>query len=166
MTGDEHDEIGHITEHPIIRSKMHAKRMRKLEAIEKEIPFEKKINIFGFSDADVVVVSWGSTKGAILDAIEPLRQIGIKIRFLQIKVLFPFPKSEVKEVFDKARKIVVVENNYSSQLGSLLKENMLREPDHSILKWTGRPISRTEIISGVDKVLSEKLKRLELTYGE
>lgn len=165
MTGDEHNELGHITEDPQIRSQMHAKRMRKLALINKEVPFTKKANIFGFQDADILIVSWGSTKGPILDAIEPLKKLGIKVRFLQLKMLAPFPVTEVKGIVDKAKKIIVIENNYSSQLSSLLKEHTFREPDHYLLKWTGRPISRTEVINGVDKVLTDNIKRLELQYG-
>lgn len=165
MTGDEHDEIGHITEDPEIRSKMHAKRMKKLELIDKEVSYDKKVNVFGFPDADVLIISWGSTKGPIVDAIEPLKKLGIKVRFLQLRILVPFPKNEVQEILNKAKKVIVAENNYSAQLSSLLKEHNFREPDHYLLKWTGRPISRTEIISGVEKVLSENIKRLELRYG-
>ncbi len=165
LTGDEHDEIGHITEDPKIRSMMHAKRMKKLDLIEKEIPYENKLSLYGFNDAEIIILSWGSTKGAILDAIEPLKQSGIKVKFLQIRILHPFPKNEVKEIMDKAKKIIVVENNYTSQLKSLIKENMLVKPDHYLLKWTGRPISRTEIIHGVEKVVTEKIERLELKYG-
>ncbi|MFN7181909.1 MAG: transketolase C-terminal domain-containing protein, partial [Planctomycetota bacterium] len=165
MTGDEHDELGHITEDPQIRSKMHAKRMKKLELIEKEVICEKKIKVFGFEDAETLIISWGCTKGPILDAIEPLKQLGIKIKFLQIKMLFPFPKQEVRKIVNEAKKIIVVENNYTSQLASLIKEHVLREPEHYLLKWTGRPISRTEIICGVEKVLTEKISKLELKYG-
>ncbi len=165
MTGDEHDEIGHITENPEIRSKMHAKRMKKLELIDKEVPYEKKINVFGFSDAEILIISWGSTKGPIIDAIEPLKKLGIKVKFLQVRLLMPFPKKEVQEILNKAKKVIIAENNYTSQLSSLIKEHNFREPDHYLLKWTGRPISRTEVITGVEKVLSKNIKRLELTYG-
>lgn len=165
MTGDEHNEVGHITEDPEIRSKMHAKRMKKLDLINKEVPIEKKLNILGFSDADILVASWGSTKGSIVDAIEPLSKLGIKIKFLQLKMLFPFPKNEVQPLINEAKKIIVIENNYSSQLSSLLKEHTFREPDHYLLKWTGRAISRTEVINGVEKVIEENIKRLELKYG-
>ena len=73
-TGDEHDEKGHITEDPTNSDMMMEKRMRKLELAAKEIPIEDKLVFHGPDDAPVTVVSWGSTKGAILDAIDALKE--------------------------------------------------------------------------------------------
>lgn len=165
LSGDEHDELGHVTENSAKRSAMHAKRMNKLKLIDEQLPLLKKLSVFGEEDAACVVLSWGTTKGAIIEAIEPLKNKGIKIKFIQIKLLHPFPKNEVENLTKKAEKIIVVECNFTSQLGALLKESTGRGADHYLLKWTGRPISRTEIINGVEKVLKENIKRLELTSG-
>ncbi len=165
LTGDEHDEIGHVTEEPNLRSRMHAKRMNKLRLIDKEIPKEKKFSVFGYNDASNLILAWGTTKGAIVDAIEPLRQKGIKIKFVQIKMLCPFPKNEILEILKDSLKVILIENNFTSQLGSLLQEFTGRKPDHYLLKWTGRPISRTEIIEGVEKVLRDNILCLELKSG-
>ena len=58
-TGDEHNERGNINEEPIIRRKMMDKRMGKLDLIDKEVPLEMKVNIFGDKDSENIVVSWG-----------------------------------------------------------------------------------------------------------
>ncbi|MFN7182199.1 MAG: transketolase C-terminal domain-containing protein, partial [Planctomycetota bacterium] len=154
-----------VTEEPEMRSKMHAKRMNKLALIDKEIPREKKVSVFGDTDARTVIVGWGTTKGAIVEAIEPLKEKGIKIKFVQIKLLHPFPKNEIMELTDGIKKIIVIESNITGQLASLLREATGKEADHYILKWTGRPISRTEVIEGVEKVIKENIVRLELKYG-
>jgi 2-oxoglutarate ferredoxin oxidoreductase subunit alpha len=97
-TGDEHTEEGHITEDPDIRVKMVTKRMTKLELALSEIKLADKISQFdiGDSSGEITIVSWGSTKGAILDALDMLAKQGKKIRFLQIRLLHPFPVKELQ----------------------------------------------------------------------
>ena len=90
-TGDEHDEFGHITENSENRIRMMQKRMRKLELANELIPEEKKANFFGPPQADVTLVGWGSTKGAILDAMQDLEADGVRCNFLQIRYMSPFP---------------------------------------------------------------------------
>src|SRR6185503_10459425 len=65
-TGDEHTEEGHITEDPELRVQMMDKRMDKLGVALREIPDGDKAVAYG--SGDVAIISWGSTKGAILDA--------------------------------------------------------------------------------------------------
>src|SRR3990172_4474416 len=90
-TGDEHDELGHITEDPALRNLMMEKREAKLELAAKEIPDEVKLAYIGPEDAETVLVSWGSTKGAILDALDRLAAEGERVGYLHIRLLNPFP---------------------------------------------------------------------------
>src|SRR3990170_2845966 len=108
-TGDEHDERGHITEDPVVRMLMMEKRMGKLDLAAKEIPPEDQYAFHGDKDAETLVVSWGSTKGAILDAMEVLRAAGRKIGFLQLRLLHPFPSEAVAKVLRGRKAIVDVE---------------------------------------------------------
>ena len=62
-TGDEHNELGHVTEEPDMRTRMLEKRMKKLETADKEIPIDERVNFFGNKDAPVTIVSWGLAKG-------------------------------------------------------------------------------------------------------
>lgn len=69
-TGDEHDEEGHISEDPNNRTTMMNKRMGKLKMALDEIDEEDKAILYGAKDPNaLIVISWGSTKGAILDAL-------------------------------------------------------------------------------------------------
>ena len=79
--GDEHNEMGNINEEPFNRSAMMEKRMKKLDLVEKEVPLEMKVNFFGDKDSENIVVSWGSPKGAILEALDWLKDEGLKRRF-------------------------------------------------------------------------------------
>jgi len=164
-TGDEHQENGHITEDPEIRKVMMEKRMGKLEVALKEIPDEEKAARYG-EDSDMTIISWGSTKGAILDAMEILASEGVKINFVQVKLLNPFPDDYIASLLDKTRLLIDIEMNYSAQLAKLIRENVKRDPDYFIVKYNGRPMSSSEVYSAIRKVIDGKAKRREvLTHG-
>jgi 2-oxoglutarate ferredoxin oxidoreductase subunit alpha len=165
-TGDEHNEVGHISEEPVNRVKMVEKRMKKLELIEKEVPVEEKANYFGERDCENVVVSWGSPKGAILEAMDALTVEGFSIGFLQLRMLHPLPRQYVAEILGNAQRVIDVENNYLGQLGQIVKEETGVPMSFYLLKYTGRPMTTTEVHVALKNVLSGKApKRQVLTYG-
>ncbi len=90
-TGDEHNEEGHISEEPLNRRLMVEKRMKKLELIEKEVPLEDKLAFFGDQNSDNIVVSWGSPKGAIIEALNMLKEEGLSLGFVQVRMITPLP---------------------------------------------------------------------------
>ncbi len=164
-TGDEHMENGHISEDPEIRNTMMEKRMGKLEVALKEIPDEEKVVRYG-EDSDMTIISWGSTKGAILDAMEVLAAEGVKINFIQVRLLNPFPEKNVASMLEKTRLLIDIEMNYSAQLSKLIRENVRRDPDYYIVKYNGRPMSSTEVYKALRKIINGKAKRREvLTHG-
>jgi 2-oxoglutarate ferredoxin oxidoreductase subunit alpha len=163
-TGDESDEYGHITEDPEMRVKMMDKRNSKLDYALRTIPKEEQAVSFGV--AETCVVSWGSPKGPILDAIEMLKQENIPVGFVQIKLLHPFPADHVKSLLKDAKVLVDVEANQTGQLGQLLKQNLERGPDHYILKYTGRAMTSTEIYESLKMIIEKKAQtRMVLTHG-
>ena len=153
-TGDEHNELGHITEDPSTRDYMMEKRMGKMDLADNEIPLTDRVNFFGPERADITVVSWGSTKGAILDAMEWLAQEGIKVNFLQIRLINPFPTEYVTKVLSKAKKIVGVEMNYSAQLIGILRERTCIPVEQVVVKYNGRPMSAEEVYDAL-KIIYE-----------
>jgi 2-oxoglutarate ferredoxin oxidoreductase subunit alpha len=166
MTGDEHTEVGHITEEPEIRMPMHEKRMRKLDLAAREIPEHLQWRLYGPDDADMTIVSWGSTKGAILDSIDVLQQDhGIKANFLQIRLLQPFPTEAVTRILSKARQVVNVEMNFTSQLAQLIRMRTGITIEHNVVKYTGRPISQTELVEALLQLGKEKSEKVVLHYG-
>lgn len=154
-TGDEHTEEGHISEDPENRNKMMDKRMKKLELALENIAEDDKAACYNFdSSTKNVVISWGSTKGAILEALEKLTEEGSKLGFIQVRLLHPFPTGTIKKFLTNARLIIDVEMNYSSQLGSLVQQYTGREIDFKIVKYNGRPMSTTEIYIALKAILS------------
>lgn len=159
-TGDEHTEEGHISEDPENRNKMMDKRMRKLDLALEKINQDDMAMSYDFdSDGKNVVISWGSTKGAILEALEKLSEEGNKMKFIQIRLLHPFPTETVKKFLKDAKLIIDVEMNYTSQLGLLVQQNTGREIDYKIVKYNGRPMSTTEIYIALKAILSGNHER-------
>ena len=159
-TGDEHTEEGHISEDPENRNKMMDKRMKKLDLALEKINQDDMAMSYDFdSGGKNVVVSWGSTKGAILEALEKLSEEGNKMKLIQIRLLHPFPTETVKKFLKDAKLIIDVEMNYTSQLGSLVQQNTGREIDYKIVKYNGRPMSTTEIYIALKAILSGNNER-------
>lgn len=164
-TGDEHTVQGHITEDPEDRVQMMTKRMEKEITAEREIPADKKFQFFGDPNAPVTIISWGSNKGAILDALEPLRLEGIHANFLHVKLLWPFPVKEVLPILKKAKTIVNIEMNYTGQFGRHMRGTTGIAPHHNLLKFNGRPMTQDEIVRGVKRLCEEKMEKEVLTFG-
>ncbi|HEY63140.1 MAG TPA: 2-oxoacid:acceptor oxidoreductase subunit alpha [Caldilineae bacterium] len=145
LTGGEHTEYGRVTEDPVIREQMMEKRMRKLELIAREIPPEEKVKVYGDPDATFTVVSWGTNKGSILEALDRLQAEGVPARLVQVRLLWPFPVDVLVPLLEAAKPLVAVECNYSGQLAQLLRELTGLACDYLILKYNGRPISGLEV---------------------
>lgn len=151
-TGDEHTEEGHITEDPELRILMMDKRMRKLQLALKEIPDDDKAVQYGDEKSDIAIVSWGSTKGVILDAMDMLAAEGISAKFVQVRLISPFPAEMVKSMLKDCEIIVDVEMNYSGQLGSVLRQHSGIEWNYQIVKYNGRPMSLDEVYNALKQI--------------
>ncbi|BDB98737.1 2-oxoacid:ferredoxin oxidoreductase subunit alpha [Saccharolobus caldissimus] len=164
-TGDEHDEYGFIAEAAGNREKMYEKRIKKLFTADKEIPEENRVKIYGNTSSNIAILTWGSPKGAILDAMEELESEGIKPMLVQIRMFNPFPKNLMKKLLGDKEIIIDVEGNYFGQAGQVLKLNTGIEPTNYILKWNGRPMMRDEVKEGIKAVIQKGEKRVVLHGG-
>ncbi len=95
-----------------------------------------------------------------------LKQEGIDIGFIQIKLIHPFPTDYVKFLLKDAKIIIDIEANHSGQLGKIFKQNVLKDIDYSILKYTGRGMTSTEIYDSLKKIIENKSEKREvLSHG-
>ena len=134
----EHDNEGFSTEEAETAKKGVEKRIEKIEEILK---YENEIyNFLGNNKANTLIVSWGSTKGAILEAIRGNN----KMAYLQIKMLWPINK-DLEKIINSFKTKILIENNATAQLGRLLKSEMNIEFDKTILKYDGRPFFPDEL---------------------
>lgn len=149
---DEHDELGTITESAEMRVKMMQKRMGKLDLLKKEL---KEPDFIGPEDFDTLLLGWGSLKGPLFDAVELLnKENGNKFAALVFGDVYPLPEKLLREKAKRAKRIVNVEQNYTGQLGQLVREATGIACGGSVLKYDGRQLSGAEIV----KRLKEEAK--------
>ncbi len=132
-SGDEHNESGNINEEPINRRKMMDKRLKKLELVDKEVPLEMKVNFYGDKDSENIVVSWGSPKGAIIEALNQLKDEGLSLGYIQVRMIHPLPSAYIKQLLTGKKRIIDIEDNATAQLGGVITEHTTIKPTHYIL---------------------------------
>lgn len=137
----EHRSDGHTTEDPQWIVKMNDARLKKAKLISTEIKKLKPATVFGKEKN--LIVSWGSTKGAIIDALPKLK----KFRFLQISYLKPFPKELVAREIKKSKKVILVENSATGALADVIAEQTGLVIKNKVLKYDGRPFVPDDIIN-------------------
>jgi len=139
----EHNEHGNSAEDAASVAKMNEKRSRKLKYLEKEIPKMTPVKIYG--KGKNLIVSWGSTKGAILDSLSELPDF----RFLQICYINPFPQKEVAREIKRSKRVILVENNLTGLLGQVIRENTGLLLENKILKYDARPFTPGYLIKEI-----------------
>jgi 2-oxoglutarate ferredoxin oxidoreductase subunit alpha len=154
---DEHDEDGvllsDVYTDTVRRKKMVDKRARKMNTILDYLPAPK---LEGPAKAEVTLLAWGSTWGAIKEAVERLNQEGIATNYLQIKFLVPFHTKEVSDILGKSRRIVVVEMSHSGQFARHVRAETGIAAHGHIRKYDGEPFEPKHIVAGVKTVLAGK----------
>jgi 2-oxoglutarate ferredoxin oxidoreductase subunit alpha len=164
-TTDEHDPRGHITESIPNRLAMMDKRMGKLALAAREIPDEKKFRLVGKAGTPVLALGWGSTKGAIVDALRRMDPEGKTYSFLQIRIMRPFPIEQVRPILEQAGKVVCFDGNYSEQLARLVQSETGFLPHHRVVKYDGRPFSEDEIVTALETAVAGGSERMVVTGG-
>jgi 2-oxoglutarate/2-oxoacid ferredoxin oxidoreductase subunit alpha len=145
---DEHDEAGHLTESAEIRTQQVAKRLRKLAGLKSEIG---KPRFHQSPGAELTLIGWGSTYGAIKEASNILHKEGKPNNVLHLCEVWPFPAGDVAAALKETKKSVVIENNATGQLAYLIRAETGIQVDRQINKWDGRPISAQFILDQMKK---------------
>jgi 2-oxoglutarate ferredoxin oxidoreductase subunit alpha len=143
---DEHDEAGHLTESAVIRTAQMQKRLSKLSSMKKEV---SSPTLSGLGRAETTLIGWGSTRGAIREAAEWLRQEGTSVNSLHLSEIWPFPAEAVAEVLNNAQHSYVIENNAVGQLARLIRRETGMKASRLILKFDGRPFTPDYIARAV-----------------
>jgi 2-oxoglutarate ferredoxin oxidoreductase subunit alpha len=143
---DEHTEAGHITESAGMRKQMVRKRMMKLEGMRGEIGTPE---IYPSNNAHIVLLGWGSTYGAIKEAVDLMNGEGLQAKMLHFSEIFPFPSKDFAQEIEGNGKFFAIENNYAGQFADLFSFETGIPTSHKILKYDGRPFSPGEIVAQV-----------------
>jgi 2-oxoglutarate ferredoxin oxidoreductase subunit alpha len=110
-TGLAHDEASKVAYDPESHQRGCAMRSRKLAALHRTL---KPPVVYGAERGDLLVVGWGSTKGAIEEAVDRLRADGLAVSALHLRFLSPLEPG-LRAIFRRFRKVMTVEINYSDE---------------------------------------------------
>ncbi|MDF1539578.1 MAG: 2-oxoacid:acceptor oxidoreductase subunit alpha [Candidatus Thorarchaeota archaeon] len=148
-SGNVHLENGHITEDPKIRNAMVEKFLKKIPHILDSLD---PPNIYGPDDADVMLLTWGSTWGATYEAVSKLNYDGIAISQLHFCDIYPLRTDRLTKMFDRVEKVVAVEQNTTSQFAKLVRMETGLDVTHHINKFDGRPMTPRWVIQQLEEV--------------
>jgi len=139
---DEHTEDGHLTEDHRARVEMVRKRLRKGESLAREtVP-----PLFsGPPGGEVLLIGFGSTKGAVAEARRILADEGRRAGTVHLRQVRPFPAQEIAEILPRYRICLTVENNSTGQLARLIRTETGASVAGSILRYDGLPFTAREI---------------------
>ena len=142
VDSDEHDEEGLITEDLELRTRMVAKRMNKFEHIK---PLSEMPVFSGDPDAQTVLLSWGSNRLIVAEAVQRLLAQGKKIGGLHFGQVYPLFAPMVAPFSLQGKRIFCIENNATGQFAGLLKRELGIDTDRRILKFNGECFTVAEI---------------------
>ncbi|MDQ0245767.1 2-oxoglutarate ferredoxin oxidoreductase subunit alpha [Bacillus fengqiuensis] len=145
VTGVEHDETGKPSEATTNRRAQMDKRLRKTENINFKTPVHKDAK---HEEADLLIVGFNSTRGAIEEAMARLENDGLKVNHAHVRLIHPFPTDEILPLVQSAKKVAVVENNATGQLANIMKMNVGHaEKISKVVKYDGNPFIPHEVYS-------------------
>ena len=168
-TGLSHDEWSHVGYTPDVHERGSVMRSRKLAVFQRML---KPPQVYGDPQGELLVVGWGSTLGAIEEAVDRARAEGLSVSSLHLRFLSPLEPG-LKEIFQRFRKVITVEINYSDepsdpfitpenrrrgQLCWLLRAQTLVDVDC----WTrvpGEPLRPGSILQGFRDHMPQEVKR-------
>ena len=150
--GSEHDEIGDTTHLPRHHTRLTHRRFMKMGLLDDahyEIENE---------DAEIVIMSWGSSKGPAREAYERLVDDGADLGWVYSMALNPLPEP-VKDALSQADTILVPELNYLGQWSAILRQQGFRA--ESITQYTGLPFKPSTLV----EMISARLESMRAEKG-
>ena len=129
-TGLSHDEHSHVGYSPDVHERGCRMRSRKIAVLQQML---EPPAVYGGPKGDLLLVGWGSTLGAIEEAVDRAREEGLAVSSLHLRFLSPMEPG-LKQIFAKFKKVMTVEINYSDEPGDpyITEENRRygpREPE-------------------------------------
>jgi 2-oxoglutarate ferredoxin oxidoreductase subunit alpha len=142
--------IGNVSTDPINHQIMTDLRHDKVMKVADGLPAQE---VYGEKEGDLLVISWGGTKGFVHSAVEEVQKKGGKVSQMHIKYIMPLPKN-LEEILGKFKKIVVCELN-SGQLVNYLRMTHPKHDYQQFNKVQGLPFVVTELTEKFNQILKE-----------
>ena len=153
-TGLEHTEDCAPSSKPQIHATMTEKRFKKLDTAQSEFLAARK---YGSDDARFGIISWGSTSGPVLEAIDLAEKQGYNIQALYPRIIYPFPTKWINDFLDNKDILLIVERNYCAQFANTIvyrctcmNKNL---QIHNLMKYNGEPFTTNEITTKIDQII-------------
>lgn len=147
---EKHSLTGAVNHDPDNHQLMVETRQKKIDGIANDIP---RLEVLGDPTADLLIVGWGSSYGAIKSAVDQKAREGQKVAYIHLKHLNPFP-SNLGEIISKYDNILVPEMNMG-QLKSILQSRFMK-PILGLNKVQGQPFKTSDVANKIDELLSGK----------
>jgi pyruvate ferredoxin oxidoreductase alpha subunit len=157
VTGNESQEVGHISEDPDNRQAQMDRRLRKLENVREDLDAMDSSNqvYHGPADAETGVLVWGSQQDTVFEAVDRLNARGHEVKALGVSDLMPFPEDEVASFLESVEDCLVVEMNATAQFRGLVQKELGRYGPKmtSLLKYDGEPFEPGEIVDAFESTV-------------
>jgi 2-oxoglutarate ferredoxin oxidoreductase subunit alpha len=158
---DEHDEDGTLVSDvraglpDAVEMRVHQmdKRMKKLEGARADTRLPERV---GPRNAPVTLVSWGSTHGAVREAMATLKKKGVEVASLEFTDVYPLDAKKVLDLLKGERFTLMIEGNYTGQFERLLRAETGWFPNDRLHKYDGEPFWPEEIVAKVESLLQSK----------
>ncbi|MDA8195091.1 MAG: 2-oxoacid:acceptor oxidoreductase subunit alpha [Thermaerobacter sp.] len=142
-TGSEHNTFGKVTENPTNRQAMMDKRWRKLNDVHHMRP---GLQVQGPMRAEIALVAIGATAGVVRDVQRQLAEEGRAVSAIWVRTLAPFPVELAQRAMAEADRVIVVEQNATGQLMTLLRQHGVADARFSsLLKYDGIPFTTEDV---------------------
>ena len=141
------ENTGHVSYDPENHHRMVVLRQEKVNRIQNDIP---KTEIFGKSNGDLLLLSWGGTYGACRSASETLQDEGLNVSHVHIRWISPLPK-DLGEILIHFKNILVPEINLGQLLRLVRAEYLVDAKGLNLVR--GRPIGAATIVEKVKEIL-------------
>jgi len=151
--GSEHDEAGLGSEDAENRKRMMEKRMRKTTGLALRL---SGLSEYPGTGEETLALCFGSTFGAVREAVELLNAEGAGIGMVHLDEMVPFPASALGRRLERARKVVCIEQNSTGQLARLVRRETGFSPDEVVLKFDGRPFTGVEVAERLKDALEKR----------
>jgi 2-oxoglutarate ferredoxin oxidoreductase subunit alpha len=140
---DEHTEDGHITEDLSMRTRMVLKRLTKGEGMRSEaVPPEH----LGDGKPEVLLLCWGSSRGAVLETAASLRSQGVRAATLHFSQVWPLVPEQFMGHLQEAQRVICVEGNATGQMARLIRQETGFHIEERVLRYDGLPFTPEYIL--------------------
>lgn len=149
---DEHTPDGHITEDHQVRTDMVDKRRRKGQGLRQEVI---PPDITGPKAPDVLLLCWGSSKGAVQEAAAIVEDSGPRVGTIHFSQVWPLDPGQFLDRLRAAGQVIGVESNASGQFAALIRKETGFEVAARILRYDGLPLTAGYITSRLNSLIKE-----------